>query len=554
MRRRIGWIGVVGLLLASAAGAQNHAGEAGGEAGTPSPPPALDPGYGTVHFEITTKVPEAQRYFDQGLRILYGFNYEDAERSFREAARRDPDCAMCQWGIAFSNGHNINVPLLPWRDSTSYVHAQRALELSKTASPRERALIEALAKRTTAGFPARPEDAAALDLAYADAMRQVAKSFPKDVNVLTLTADAVMVLTPWRWWSPEFKPLPTTLEAIGILDRAIQLDRKHIGANHLYIHAIEASAHPEKAVPSAEALIGQTPRSGHLVHMPSHIFENVGRFAEATELNRQAVKVDEAYFATPTAGMLYTPYLAHNRQFVSYCSMIEGRLGEAMTAGRAAASTVPLDMHAMMPGMDFFCVTPYAVEIKFGKWDDILGEPAPPPSLIYTTAYWHFARAMAHAAQKRPAEAAAERDSLEFWRDALAEGATEGFNSARALLDLAMATLDGSMARAAGDLPKAVERFQAAVQMEAQLQYNEPPDWLLFPRHDLGATLLQAGRPAEAEVVFRADLARHHDTGWALRGLEQALIAQKKTAAAARITTRFEKAWKNADTKISAAN
>ncbi len=538
--------------LAPAGHAQPHAVSAAPAAEAPRP--VLDPGLGETKFPITTSVPEAQAFFNQGYRLLHAFNPEEAERSFREAARLDPGCAMAYWGLALSLGHNINMPRIPGRDSLSFEATREAVKRAAGASARERLLIEALAKRTTSTFPARPEDATALDRAYADAMRDVARAHPQDAEILTLFAEALMDVTPWRYWSADQKPGPITLEATATLEKALRLDPHHIGAHHLYIHIVEASTRPDRAVPSADFLVGKTPNAGHLVHMPSHIFERVGRFAEAVEANRRAVKVDERYFTEPTAGMLYTPYLAHNRHFVAFVSMIEGRYGEARPAGHATAATVSPEMHAMMPGMEFFNVAPYAVEIKFGRWDDILAEPAPPASLLYATAFWHFARGMAFAGKKRPAEAKLELDSLLYFRDAMAEGAMQNFNPSRTLLDIGKHTLEGAMARAAGGAAGAIEHFRRAVELERGLQYSEPPDWMLFPRHDLGTALLEAGRASEAEKVFRDDLKVRPETGWALTGLEQALRAQKKTAEAAKVAERRERAWRHADTEIASAS
>ena len=525
------------------------------QSGAPPAAPALDSGLGATHMAITTKVPDAQKWFDQGLRLLHAFNPEEAEKAFRRAAELDPACAMANWGIAISNGNNINVPRLPWRDSTEYVYAQKALAMKAQGSPKEQALIEALAKRAMAALPEKPDDQHALDVAYGDAMRAVATQYPNDPDVLTFFAEALMDEYPWHLYGPgpDLAPSPVTAEVQATLEKALKIAPKHLGANHLYIHAVEASGHPEKGVPSAERLVNQTPDAGHLLHMPSHIFERVGRYAEATQVNRDAVVTDVKYFARPDAGMLYTPYLAHNRQFIAYCSMIEGRFGESVKLGHDAASTIPLEMFAMMPGMDFFCVTPYAVEVKFGKWDEALAEPAPPASLLYTTAFWHFARGMAYAGKKQMAEAKVERDSLAFLRGALAEGAMEGVNSASTLLGMCLGTLDGAMARANGDLATAVTQFRQVVDTEKTLQYNEPPDWLLFPRHDLGNALLEAGKPAEAEAAFREDLAIRAENGWALNGLQKSLAAQKKTAEAAKVASRVERAWKNADGKIAVA-
>lgn len=515
--------------------------------------PALDSGLGATHMAVTTKVPDAQQWFDQGLRLLHAFNPEESEKAFRRAAELDPACAMANWGIAMANGNNINVPRLPWRDSTEYVYAQKALAMKAQGSPKEQALIDALAKRTMVTLPEKPDDQHALDVAYADAMREVAKQYPKDPDVLTFFAEALMNEYPWHLFGPDLAPSPVTAEVIATLEKALKIAPKHLGANHLYIHAVESSGHPENGVPSAERLVNQTPDAGHLLHMPSHIFERVGRYAEAAQVNRDAVATDEKYFARPDAGMLYTPYLAHNRQFIAYCAMIEGRYGESVKLGHDAAATLPLEMNEMMPGMDFFRVTPYAVEVKFGRWDDALAEPAPPASLLYTTAFWHFARGMAYAGKKQMAEAKVERDSVAFLRGALAEGAIEGVNSASTLLGMCLGTLDGAMARASGDLATAITQFRQVVATEKTLQYNEPPDWLLFPRHDLGNALLEANRFAEAEVAFREDLGIRAENGWGLTGLQQALAGQKKTAEAAKVAARCGKAWSRADGKIAVA-
>ena len=541
-------IGFAALALVAAGGWP-----AAGIAQPAEAPPALDPGLGSTHFAITTKVPLAQEYFDQGYRLLHAFNPEEAERAFREAARLDPASAMAVWGIAKSNAHNYNVPRLPWRDSTEYVYAQKALAMKAQGSPKEQALIEALAKHSMATFPGRTEDQHVLDVAYGDAMREVAKRYPNDADVQTLFAEALMEEYPWQMWTPDGRPSPVTLEAVAALQRALKLNPGHIGANHLYIHIEESSGHPERALASAERLVNAAPDAGHLVHMPSHIFERVGRYEEAVQVNRDAVRVDEKYCAEPTAGMLYTPYLAHNRQFVSYVSTIEGRYGEALKSGRDAAATISLEMNAMMPGMDFFRTQPYAVEVKFGKWDDILAEPAPPASLVYTDAFWHFARGMAYAGKHQLAEAAAEHDSLVFLRDALAEGSTEGYNPARTLLEMCRGMLEGATARASGDLEGAIAKYREVVATENSLQYDEPPDWLLFPRHDLGAALLAAGKPAEAEQVFREDLAVRTENGWGLTGLAQALAAQEKSSEAAKVAARCAKAWSHADEKITVA-
>src|SRR5580765_189977 len=361
---RIEWL-LVAIAILTLSNAPVRAAEhaaTGAAAPASPPPPALDSGLGSWHWAISSKDAQAQKYFDQGMRLMYAFNPEEAERAFREAARLDPKSAMCRWGVALSNGNNFNVPRLPWRDSTEYAETQAAVTLAAGAPAKERALIDALAKRTTVAFPAKPEDASALDKAYADAMRAVAKQYPDDADVQVLFAESLMDQYPWHLWTPDLQPSPVTLELIATLERVLKMAPRHPGANHYYVHTMEVT-HPEKAVASADRLRGQMPNAGHMVHMPSHIYARVGRYEDAVQVNRDAVKVDEVYFGAPTAGMLYTPYLAHNRQFVSFVSMLQGRYGEALSAGRAAAATVPLDMFAMMPGMDFFNTSAYAAEI-----------------------------------------------------------------------------------------------------------------------------------------------------------------------------------------------
>ncbi len=508
--------------------------------------------FGHWHRAITTKSPDAQRYFDQGLRQLYGFEMQGSERSFRKATELDPSCAACWWGVAMSLGPHINVPALPDRTHAAYEAVQKARTLEAGASEIERALIEALVKRYRDPQPSDPKDELAAETEYADAMRVLAKHFPADSDVGTLFAEAMMDLRPWDYWTADGKPQPGTEEVLATLERVMAKHPDHPGANHLYIHAVEAS-HPEKAVVSADRLREMMPGIGHMTHMPSHIYERVGRYDDAALANRKAIKSDDVY--RPFTGPMdfFPMYSAHNVHFLGYTLMTQGRSAEALEKARHVKDLIPLEMLRMMPGFDLFLAEPDAFLVQFGRWDAVFQEPAPPPDFPFLSAMRHWALGMAFTGKGDLDHAKVEADTLAAIAQRIPPEATEGSNSARGLLDIAASTLSGRMAAQRGDLATAVAKLEEAVKLEDATRYDEPPDWLAHTRWMLGPALLEAGRAADAERVYREELQRHPGNGWSLHGLALSLRAQKKDAEAAQAEASFKKAWPNADVNFAAS-
>jgi tetratricopeptide (TPR) repeat protein len=546
--------GMVVALVLAAIGHPAHAAAAGRESQDKASgdTPWLDT-LGTYHRTVTTQSALAQGYFDQGLRLLYAFDQELASRSFAHAATLDPSCAMCFWGIAAALGPNINVPRLAELAQPAYAAAQEALRLSPGANPTERVLIEAMARRFSPSFPDTPGAARALDVAYAQAMRDAADRFAADADVQTLFAESLMVLSPWDYWSKDGKPGPDTLTIIAALERAIVDNPDHPGANHYYIHAVEASAAPEKALPAAERLGGLMPGAGHIVHMPSHIYVNVGRYHDAVVSNEMAVMADRAYKAQVTPGPIYFMYSMHNLQFLSFAAMMTGQSGTALHAAREAAREMPARTLHHMPGMDGVIAFPSLVLLRFGRWEDVLDEPAPPAEQWFPAALWHYARGVAQANLGRPDDAQAELAHVESARDATPFGTMRGNNPARTLLDMAAGVLAAEIAESRGDREHAIALFAAGVQAEDDLRYFEPPDWAIPLRHRLGAALLAAGRAEQAEATYREDLERHPENGWSLFGLMQSLAAQGKDEQAAQVKQRFDRAWSHADVKLTSS-
>ncbi|HYN22123.1 MAG TPA: hypothetical protein VE078_14280 [Thermoanaerobaculia bacterium] len=514
-----------------------------------APEPLVDD-LGSHHRTVTTSSPEAQRYFDQGLRLLFSFNLEEAQQSFEEAARRDPECAMCFWGVGMSLGPHINMPGMPDRTRAGHQAAQKALALAKTSTPTEKALIEALAKRFSDPPPANPAGQSALDTAYAEAMRGVLKRFPEDVDITVLTAEALMDLHPWDLWTLQGEAQPWTAEIVTLLEQALAKDPNHPGANHYYIHAVEASPHPEKALAAAGRVGALVPGAAHMVHMPSHIYARVGRWSDASEANRQAIAVDRDYLGTASGLGFYFMYAAHNFQFLWFTSLMSGHGAVALENARAVVSQAPVEMLQQMPGYDFLLGYPIWTLVPMGRWNEVLAEPAPPLGFPYVRAVWHGARAIALMALGREEEAVTERASMVRVATEVPAEAMQGLNSARTLLGIAVGIVDGRLAAARGMTDEAVERLREAVRLEDTLRYNEPPDWYYPALHDLGAVLAAAGQPVEAQTVWEEDLRRNPENGWALAGLAEALRGQQKEKDAAAVRERFEKAWKGADIPV----
>jgi tetratricopeptide (TPR) repeat protein len=507
---------------------------------------------GNLHFPVRTDDPMAQKYFDQGLSLVYGFNHLEGERSFREAARRDPKLAMAWWGVALALAPNINDPLPDAdREKNAWEAIGKARELSSGTNEKERAMIEALAARHSG----EPEpDRAALNKAYADKMTALVAQYPEDADIQTLYADAVMNTMPWDYWIDGGRtPKPETEPALAALEKAIALNLNHPGANHLYIHAIEASTDPDKAVPAAERLGDLIPVAGHLVHMPGHIWIRVGRYEDAVDANRKAIVADEDYVSQCRAQGIYpVGYYPHNIHFLHAALMMRGQGKEAMEAARKVASKHHAEHFQAMPNFGFghlLRALPMLTMVRFGYWDQAMAEPEPSQDMVYARACWRFARGMAQTAKGDLAAADAELKAMEELAadPTLAEMKIFDLNALDSMARMGVLNLRAHVQAARKDYAGAEASLREAIAIEDGLLYSEPPDWPLPPRHALGMILLEANRYPAAAQAFREDLARHRNNGWSLHGLERALVAQGKKDEAAQIKASFAEAWKDAD-------
>ena len=514
--------------------------------------PVLYDSLGSYSYRITTTSPDAQRWFDQGLRLVYAFNHHEAQKAFREAARIDPKCAMCFWGIALTEGGNYNHPTDADREKRALAAAQQAGALGAEARPAERALIQALAKRHSADPQAKRE---VLDRAYADAMRDVVRQLPDDLEASTFFADAMMNLRPWNLWAPDGSPQPGTEEIVQTLERVIARNPNHPGALHLYIHAVEASTQPGRAEAAADRLLPLMPGAGHLVHMPSHIYWRVGRYADAVTVNTAAAKADGAYFTTAQPSPIYRGlYYPHNIDFVWQSAAMQGRSAETIRAAREFAENAPAAMIKQMPDMETAPVAPIVARARFGRWDEVLSYPAPPRDWPYTSGVWRYARGLAFNAKGQAAEATRELRELEsILQSVPPERSIAFFFRAKNMLQLAANLLAGEIAAKASDVAAAERLLRAAVAEQDTHWFTEPPPWYFPVRQALGAVLLQAGRASDAEQVYREDLRRNPGNGWSLFGLAQSLKAQGKTAEAAPVDEGFRKAWARADVRLTAS-
>ena len=512
---------------------------------------ALMPDLGTHTRTITTSSKEAQAYYDQGLRLVYGFNHDEAARSFAKAAALDPKCASCYWGVALVLGPNYNVPMLPDRFPAAWEALQKAQKHAAAATPVEQALIGALAKRYPGPEPKDPMGMQPYNEAYAAAMKDVAAKFPDDDDVQVLYAESMMDLRPWKLWTADGQPEPGTEDIVKTLETVLARSAEHPGANHYYIHAVEPSPNPEKAEKSADRLAKLIPGAGHIVHMPAHIYQRVGRYADASKANRDAAAVDLTYIERAPAWGYYPMYLVHNYGFLAYSASMLGRGAESLEAARTAAKNFPPPMLDMMPGMDFFVAEPLLVMVRFGKWDEILAEPRPEAKYQTLTGLWLHAHGMALAAKGQLDDAAKDLAELQALRDAIAPEVVATINSAKDIVALAAAVLEADIAMKKND-PKALDLWAAAVVMEDNPAYSEPADWFYPVRHYQGAALLAAKKYKDAEAVYRADLKKNPENGWALFGLHESLAKQKKTKDAKKVKARLDKAWKDADVKLTA--
>ncbi len=512
--------------------------------------------FGDLHRDVATRVPAAQRYFDQGLRMAYGFNHEAAGRAFAEAARLDPQCAMCVWGQALVLGPNINLPMDPALAKDATALAKRAAALAKSARPADRALIQAL--QTRYADPA-PEDRKPLDRAYADAMARVVAQFPDDDDAATLYAEALMDLSPWAYWGADGTPAEFTPRLIGELERVLARNPRHIGAMHYYIHATEASPTPERALPYADTLATLAPGSGHLVHMPAHTYIRVGRYHDATLINFSATTADKDFLAVcrGSNGVYPLGYVPHNWHFATMTASLTGSRTLALQAAgqtaqradRAAMGESPLQF------MQQFVVAPLLTQVRFGDWDAILADTATSPEPPYPTAIRHFARGMAQVRKGALAEAAREADALHAIAGdpAMAKVSFFDINHADSVLRVADALLRGELLRARGKHKEAIAALREAAAAEDRLAYNEPADWPLPVRPYLGAALLERGDAKGAAEAFGQDLKTYPHNGWSLFGLAQAQRKLGQADAARETSRRQAAAWQWADAPLTAA-
>lgn len=546
-------------LLAAAAGARGAAAQENG-AHDHAMPMAADPvaggrtplydNLGRYHMAITTRSSMAQRYFDQGLRLTYAFNHDEAIKSYREGTREDSTCAMCWWGIAYALGPNINVPMDTSAVAPAWDALQRAVKLAPIVSPREQAYIKALAARYV---PIAAADRTGLDSAWADAIGNVSRRYPADDDAATLHAEALMDLRPWHYWTNAGKPLaPSTLATVAILERVVKRNPDHPGACHFYIHAIEASNFAERAVPCADRLGSLMPGAGHLVHMPTHIYVRLGRWEEAVEHNAMAVHVDQEYLdARHPTGVYPIGYVPHNYHVMWEALTMTGRSTEALAAARAIQSKVPIEVVHTIPPLEYFSPVALFTLVRFSRWDDVLGEPAPDTDLRYTTGIWYYARGLAHAAKGNLDSAGVALDSVRAIAEKIPPEQTANLNSSRALLQIAAHHLAADIAARQGHVDQAVRAFRSGIAIEDDLVYDEPTAWIIPLRQPLGEVLLAAGRPKDAERSYRQDLIRYPNNGWSLHGLARALKAQGRTREAGTVERQFRKVWEKSDVKMA---
>jgi len=503
---------------------------------------------GSLHHKIGTGSAAAQRYFDQGLRLTYAFNHDEAIASYTQATREDSTCAMCWWGIAYARGPNINAPMDTAAYRPAYAAIQQAVRLSSTATGYERDMIQAMARRYV---PEPVANRAPLDSAYARAMKQVAKKYPDDPEAQTLYAESLMNLSPWNYWEGRGSTArPGTQDVITALERTLKQYPEHLGACHFYIHVVEASTKPGRALPCADRMARQIPGAGHLVHMPSHIYMRVGYYDRVVNHNHEAVEADQTYVQDrkPTGFYQYT-YYPHNWHMLWYGLIQLGRGEEAIHASRELVKVVPVDVVKTVPALEYFFPAPYWSLVRFGKFDEMLAEPAPAEPLKYATAMWHYGRGLAFAAKDSIDQAKAELDSVAAALEATPKDAAAGINSQKALLSLAERHLAGKLAIAKGDTAGGISALEQAMKHDDELVYDEPPAWYHPMRQELGGLHLAMGHPAVAEKLYREDLVHYPNNGWSLYGLARSLEAQNKGAEAAKVDAEFRKWWDKADVK-----
>jgi tetratricopeptide (TPR) repeat protein len=514
-------------------------------------------GLGDHGMPITSDHPDVQQWFDQGVMLTYGFNHDAAERSFLKAAELDPSCAMCWWGAALVLGPNINAAMDPAANAAAWERVQVAQGLSSNATERERAYIEALSARYTEAAPA---DRTSLDAAYADAMAELSAAYPDDLDAATWYAESLMTLQPWDFWDDDGAPKGNTPEILATLESVLERNENHPGALHLYIHAVEASDDPDRGVVAADRLRSLIPGSGHLVHMPAHIYARVGRWHDAVVVNQEAAAADDAYLAVcrPAPGVYPLGYVPHNHHFLWFAATMQGsrEIASEAAAETARRTSDPELMRAEgMQWVQNFAVTPLLTQVRFGLWDEIRATPQPDDDLAFMSAIWHYAQGVAATRQGR-------FDDAERHRGAVAKAATDPaiadvlwFDrySMGMGVEIAERVLAAELANARGNQDEAIEILTKAAALEDALPYDEPPGWHQPVRQLLGAVLLDAGDPKAAEAVYAAELRRNPENGWSLFGLAEALRQQDRLDEAKQIDARFAKAWAHADTELTAS-
>ncbi|MBX3236759.1 MAG: hypothetical protein KF814_11455 [Nitrospiraceae bacterium] len=537
----IGRVTAAGLLVAAVT-------MGSGASGLANAATALFDNLGSLHHEISTTSPQAQQFFDQGLRLVFAFNHEEAVASFEEAIRLDADAPMPYWGLGLSLGPNINSAMDAKQEPRAAEALQKAASRLGRATPRERAYIEALSVRysTKRGSSRRIKDEA-----YAKAMQAVARAYSADADALTLAAEALMNLRPWDYWRADGRPQPGTEEIVSTLQLALRVNPDHPGACHYYIHAVEASREPERAVDCAKRLASLMPGAGHLVHMPAHVFMRVGLYREASEHNSSAAAVDSDYLEHHGSRSTYAiGYYAHNLHFLNASLMMEGRSAEALRVAHDLLEKLSAWDTKDDPAGEFYAPTALMTLARFGHWSEIIREPPPARERRLTTGLWHFVRGLAFAATTRFGSAEGELSNLRKVMKVFAKAKTSEGKTSRSILKVAERVLVGELAARQGRYDAGIQALREAVRLETALPYSEPPFWYQPVRHNLGAVLMLAGLPAEAERVYREDLEINPENGWALQGLAQSLRAQHKQDDAERTDARFRTAWAGADVTL----
>lgn len=541
---------IVRVLLWSVAWLGLSAADLGAAAERHIPPVPLFDDLGTLHHPITTSSKETQQYFDQGLRLVYAFNHEEALMAFEEAARLDPSAAMAYWGVALASGPNINAAMEKTAERRAWDAVQKARSHRAHVSPAEQAYIDAIGKRYDLKAHARP----ALDKGYADAMRSVWRRFPNDPDAGVLFAEALMDLHPWDLWTATGRPKPGTEEIVSTLESILTRFPDHPGACHYYIHSVEASPTPERAVACAERLPERMPGAGHLVHMPAHIYMRLGRYHEAAERNAHAAEVDRRYLAGRKLNGDYADgYYTHNLHFLWASLAMEGRRTEALKVARQLAGMITEDEARKNRSKELYLPTPLWSMIRFGQWDELLREPPPPKPLRLQQGIWRLGRGMALSASGRLPGAEGEHVVLAGIAKRMGRDRTSEEKTERALLKIAEGLLASEIASHRHKDGEAIKSLEDAVKIEEALPYTEPPFWPIPIRHYLGTALMKSGQPGKAEAVYRADLAKNPRNGWAQFGLMQSLRAQQRGREADAVEKQWREAWEHADVTLTAS-